>query len=151
MKFLGRAKKFLYHHHPVSFTFVYFSWRGLDVFYVFCLLILAYGMMVDSNKRHLSHCRSGETLSFTLLSNTYSVWEAETMSFNTMLFSVYSIFWHVGKDKLPFWIPYVIRLCQQVIAATLLRARQLEESTKGKHESTLLKAWEPFSMGFKLL
>jgi len=38
-----------------------------------------------------------------------------------------------------------------VIAATLLSARQLEESTKGKHESTLLKAWEPFSMGFKLL
>lgn len=150
MKFNEESKELSTSSSSSVIYIVYFSWRGLDVLYVFCLLTLAYGMMVDSNKRHLSHCCSGENLSSTLLSNMYSVCETETMSFNTKLFSIYSIFWHVGKENCLSGF-LMSSSCQQVIAATLLRARQIEESTKGKHESTLLKAWEPFSMGFKLL
>ncbi|XP_024391830.1 histone-lysine N-methyltransferase ATXR2 isoform X1 [Physcomitrium patens] len=45
----------------------------------------------------------------------------------------------------------IFHIAAQVIAATVLRARKLEGSIKCKHESALLKAWEPFAMGFKLL
>ncbi|KAG0566079.1 hypothetical protein KC19_7G037000 [Ceratodon purpureus] len=45
----------------------------------------------------------------------------------------------------------IFHIAAQVIAATMLRARKLESIIKGKHESALSRAWEPFAMGFKLL
>ncbi|KAG0568052.1 hypothetical protein KC19_7G182800 [Ceratodon purpureus] len=45
----------------------------------------------------------------------------------------------------------IFHIAAQVIAGTLLRARKLESTIRGKHESALLRAWEPFAMSFKLL